>query len=64
MREGGAIVNISSMAAKRGTADNAVYCAAKFAVNGITQALAKELGQARDTSECRLSGAGGNRWSG
>ncbi len=44
MREGGAIVNISSMAAKRGTADNAVYCAAKFAVNGITQALAKELG--------------------
>jgi 3-oxoacyl-[acyl-carrier protein] reductase/meso-butanediol dehydrogenase/(S,S)-butanediol dehydrogenase/diacetyl reductase len=44
MGEGGAIINVSSMAAKRGTANNAVYCAAKFGVNGITQALAKELG--------------------
>jgi NAD(P)-dependent dehydrogenase (short-subunit alcohol dehydrogenase family) len=44
MGVGGAIINISSMAAKRGTANNAVYCAAKFGVNGITQALAKELG--------------------
>jgi len=41
---GGSILNISSLASKRGTANNAVYCAAKFAVNGITQALAKELG--------------------
>jgi len=40
----GVIINISSMAAKRGTANNSVYCAAKFGVNGITQALAKELG--------------------
>ena len=40
----GAIVNISSMAGKRGTAYNSVYCASKFGVNGITQALAKELG--------------------
>jgi NAD(P)-dependent dehydrogenase (short-subunit alcohol dehydrogenase family) len=44
MREGGVIINISSMAAKRGSANNSVYCAAKFGVNGITQALAKELG--------------------
>jgi 3-oxoacyl-[acyl-carrier protein] reductase/meso-butanediol dehydrogenase/(S,S)-butanediol dehydrogenase/diacetyl reductase len=44
MGEGGAIINVSSMAAKRGTANNTVYCAAKFGVNGITQALAKELG--------------------
>jgi len=44
MRKGSAIVNISSLAGKRGSAHNSVYCAAKFAVNGITQALAKELG--------------------
>jgi len=44
MGKGGAIINVSSMAAKRGTANNSVYCAAKFGVNGITQALAKELG--------------------
>jgi len=40
----GSIVNISSLAGKRGSANNTAYCAAKFAVNGITQSLAKELG--------------------
>jgi len=40
----GCIINISSLAGKRGSANNSAYCAAKFAVNGITQALAKELG--------------------
>jgi len=44
MGRGSSIINVSSMAAKRGTANNSVYCAAKFGVNGITQALAKELG--------------------
>lgn len=44
MREGGSIVNLSSLAGKRGSANNSAYCAAKFAVNGLTQALAKELG--------------------
>ncbi len=44
LREGGSIVNLSSLAGKRGSANNSVYCASKFAVNGITQALAKELG--------------------
>lgn len=44
LREGGCIVNVSSLAGKRGSANNSAYCAAKFAVNGITQALAKELG--------------------
>lgn len=44
MQPGGVIVNVSSLAGKRGSANNSVYCAAKFAVNGITQALAKELG--------------------
>ena len=42
--KGGAIINLSSLAGKRGSANNSVYCAAKFAVNGLTQALAKELG--------------------
>jgi len=44
MKAGGVIINMSSMAAKRGTANNSVYCASKFGINGITQALAKELG--------------------
>ncbi|MBI4596949.1 MAG: SDR family oxidoreductase [Candidatus Omnitrophica bacterium] len=44
MKRGGCIVNISSLAGKRGSANNSVYCATKFAVNGLTQALAKELG--------------------
>ncbi|MBV9463024.1 MAG: SDR family oxidoreductase, partial [Verrucomicrobiae bacterium] len=41
---GGAVVNVSSLAGKRGSANNAVYCASKFALNGLTQAAAKELG--------------------
>lgn len=44
MQAGASIVNISSLAGKRGSANNAVYCASKFGVNGITQSLAKELG--------------------
>lgn len=42
--KGGAIINVSSLAGKRGSANNSAYCAAKFGVNGITQSLAKELG--------------------
>lgn len=44
LREGGVILNISSLAGKRGSTHNSVYCASKFGVNGLTQALAKELG--------------------
>lgn len=44
MEKGGVIINISSLAGKRGSANNSVYCATKFGVNGITQSLAKELG--------------------
>lgn len=55
-RFGGAgfIVNISSLAGKRGSANNAVYCASKFGVNALTQALAKELGvrQVRVNAVC------------
>ncbi|MCE2517069.1 MAG: SDR family oxidoreductase [Alphaproteobacteria bacterium] len=42
--DGGGIVNISSIAGKRGSAKNAMYCATKFGMNGLTQSLAKELG--------------------
>ena len=41
----GKIVNISSLAGKRGNIGVAHYCASKFAVIGITQSLARELGQ-------------------
>lgn len=44
MQKGSSIINISSLAGKRGSANNSVYCASKFGVNGITQSLAKELG--------------------
>ena len=47
LKSGGSIVNISSLAGKRGSANNSVYCATKFGVNGLTQSLAKELGQKR-----------------
>lgn len=44
MRSGSSIINISSLAGKRGSANNSVYCGTKFGINGITQSLAKELG--------------------
>ena len=44
LSEGGSIVNVSSLAGKRGSTNNSVYCASKFGTNGLTQALAKELG--------------------
>ncbi len=44
MGVGSSIVNVSSLAGKRGSTNNSAYCAAKFAVNGITQSLAKEIG--------------------
>ena len=43
-KTGGSIINISSLAGKRGSANNAMYCATKFGMNGLTQSLAKELG--------------------
>lgn len=40
----GSIINIASVAGKRGYANGAAYCGTKFAVVGITQAMAAELG--------------------
>ncbi len=45
-RRGGNIVNIASVAGKRGYPAGSAYCGTKFAVVGITQSLAAELGPA------------------
>lgn len=44
MKSGASIINISSIAGKRGSANNTMYCASKFGMNGLTQSLAKEIG--------------------
>jgi 3-oxoacyl-[acyl-carrier protein] reductase/meso-butanediol dehydrogenase/(S,S)-butanediol dehydrogenase/diacetyl reductase len=41
--EGGCIINISSVAGKRGSAKTAAYNAANFGLQGLTQSLAMEL---------------------
>lgn len=42
---GGSIINTSSMVSKTGQASGAGYPASKFAVNGLTVSLARELGK-------------------
>ena len=42
-RRSGRVINISSMAGKEGLPNLAHYCATKFGVVGLTQALAKEV---------------------
>ncbi len=42
--DGGSIVNLSSAAGKRGSPNTLAYNAANFAIVGMTQSLAKELG--------------------
>jgi 3-oxoacyl-[acyl-carrier protein] reductase/meso-butanediol dehydrogenase/(S,S)-butanediol dehydrogenase/diacetyl reductase len=44
MTSGACIINVSSIAGKRGSANNSAYSASKFAITGLTQSLAKELG--------------------
>ena len=44
LKKGGSIINISSLAGKRGSSNNSAYVASKFGMNGLTQSLAKELG--------------------
>lgn len=42
-RKSGDIVNISSIAGKMGLANSALYCASKFAVMGLSEALLEEV---------------------
>ena len=44
LKAGGSLINISSLAGKRGSANNSAYVATKFGVTGLTQSLSKELG--------------------
>jgi NAD(P)-dependent dehydrogenase (short-subunit alcohol dehydrogenase family) len=44
MLPGSSIINVSSIAGKRGSSNNSLYVASKFGMNGLTQSLAKELG--------------------
>lgn len=44
LKQGSSIINISSIAGKRGSSNNSAYVASKFGMNGLTQSLAKELG--------------------
>lgn len=42
---GGCIINTSSLVSFNGTANQCAYTASKFAVNGLTKSLARELGR-------------------
>lgn len=55
MREagGGTIINIGSVAGRRGWANASAYCASKFGLTGLTQALAAE-GRAHRIRACLL----------
>ena len=45
LKKDGSIINVSSIAGKRGSKNNSAYVASKFGMNGLTQSLAKELGE-------------------
>ncbi len=54
---GGKIVNISSSAGKRGSANTLAYNAANFALVGMTQSMAQELGPMGINVNCVCPGA-------
>ena len=55
--EGGKIVNVSSTAGKRGMVNTLAYNASNFAVVGMTQSMAKELGPHKINVNCVCPGA-------
>jgi NADP-dependent 3-hydroxy acid dehydrogenase YdfG len=59
---GGAIVNISSLAGKRGDANRTAYCAAKWGVHGFTEALRAELGDQNIRAYLVCPGAVATSW--
>ena len=59
--DGGRIINISSVAGKNGYPDLTHYCASKFAVVGLTNALAKEVAREDITVNCICPGVVGTQ---
>ncbi|GLZ78005.1 3-oxoacyl-ACP reductase [Actinorhabdospora filicis] len=57
LRDGGRVVNLSSIATGRPTPGNAVYAASKAAVEQFTAIAAQELGPRRITVNCVAPGA-------
>ena len=55
--EGGKIVNVSSTAGKRGSANTLAYNAGNFALVGMTQSMARELGPYGINVNCVCPGA-------
>ena len=55
--DGGKIVNVSSGAGKRGSANTLAYNAANFAIVGMTQSMARELGPYGINVNCVCPGA-------
>ena len=55
--EGGKIVNIASIAGKRGSANTLAYNAANFAMIGMTQSMAREFGPRGVNVNCICPGA-------
>ena len=55
-KRSGSIINISSLAGLRATPGGAAYCASKFAVIGITQAVAIEYGKYNIRANCIVPG--------
>jgi NAD(P)-dependent dehydrogenase (short-subunit alcohol dehydrogenase family) len=64
MREagGGTIVNVSSVAGKKGWAKASAYCASKFGLTGFTQALADEGKEHRIRAIVLYPGAMSTNW--
>jgi len=59
---GGTIVNVSSVAGRRGWANASAYCATKFGLAGLTQALAAEGAPHNIRVVCLYPGAMATHW--
>lgn len=59
---GGTIVNVSSVAGRRGWAGASAYCATKFALTGLTEALAAEVAGQNIRVVCLYPGAMATHW--